>query len=126
MVGRLDIGPFNFDVTSKPKTVYNVEVLDDVGRAKVVETEFRDFEVVVDTPVIDLTLESHDYEVTLLNPFIDVTAIIAPITLTEYDLALLDLYGNYGSAGIAFDVFDKLDKLVRVELLEAGNGTIYE
>jgi hypothetical protein len=122
MVGSVDIGPQNFDVTVRQRRIYDVEHLEDAERAFAIQADTAVINLTLEAPVHNIELESHEYVVELLNPIIEVEAVIANFMLSEYDQALITLYSYYGSASITKDAFTKLDQLVRVDLYKGTNG----
>lgn len=124
MVGTVDVGPQNFDVSVKQIRVFNVEHLEDADKAFVVQTDSAEITLTVETPVHDVEIVDPTLEVELLNPFIEVSVQTFNPYLTEYDQALLMMYAYYGDARSGRDVLYDLDELVRINLYRGTNGII--
>lgn len=124
MVGTVDVGPQDFDVTARQMRVFNIEHLEDAERAFVVQADTAVITLTVETPVHAVEVVDATIDIELLNPFIEVSVQTFNPVLTEYDQALLMINAYYGDARTGREVLYDLDELVRVNLYEGTNGII--
>ncbi len=124
--GTIDYGQ-EIAVVVPDTPVISVVHLEEVSFAKAVRSDTNVHQVVIESTSADVIVVPEVSEVSIElrnNGVLDLQIVTSDPVLSDYDLALIDLYAAYGTSYGARDVLNSLGRLVNTHLYNGTNGIV--